>query len=140
MAQTRSLRSIKGRRGFILAIVIVVIVGFFLLQLRIVSQAESFTESLGEKLTPVTSGELAVEEFEINVPVPILRITGGETGEIKVRYFAAGGLITGDKVIDLSESGVNFDSINVSGFFLPGEYDVRVFITEDVLLIEFTPS
>ena len=72
------------------------------------------------------------------VPVPILSITG-DGDEVIITYYAVGGLIGGDNVIDLSDWNNSFESIEVEGFFLPGTYEVEVSLSDSdgVLRIKF---
>lgn len=130
----------RSRRYLVLLIPVLVAVGFFALQSQVNSQADAFAAGLENRLSPVLNGDRAEDEFTIDVPVAILKISG-ESSRIVMEFIALGGLIRGDRVLDVSEGDARFSSVEVEGFFLPGPYTVNASKTDNpsALHILFSP-
>lgn len=125
------------RSIFVLVFLVIVIVAFLGLRFQVGNISNQFTTEFDSELRNIVSEDLP-GEFELIVPVPILSITG-DGDEVIITYYAVGGLIGGDNVIDLSDWNNSFESIEVEGFFLPGTYEVEVSLSDSdgVLRIKF---
>ena len=114
--------------------------GLFLgLRFQIENVSSEFSQSFDSEMMAIAEQDFPPREFVVQVPVSILSLTP-ERDQIIITYWALGGLITGDQIVDLSEWRDQFDSIEIRGFFLPGEYSVEVSITDRILRLEFAPS
>ncbi len=114
--------------------------GLFLgLRFQIENVSSQFSQSFDSEMMAIAEQDFPPREFVAQVPVSILSLTP-ERDQIIITYWALGGLITGDQIVDLSEWRDQFDSIEIRGFFLPGEYSVEVSITDRILRLEFAPS
>ncbi len=113
--------------------------GLFLgLRFQIENVSSQFSQSFDSEMMAIAEQDFPPREFVVQVPVSILSLTP-ERDQIIITYWALGGLITGDQIVDLSEWRDQFDSIEIRGFFLPGEYSVEVSITDRILRLEFAP-
>jgi len=127
-----------SRPALYILLVVVSVGGLFLgLRFQIENVSTQFSQSFELEMR-ATAEEDFLREFVVEVPVAILSMTS-EMDQIIITYWALGGLITGDRIVDLSEWRDQFDSIEIRGFFLPGEYSVEVSITDRILRLEFSP-
>lgn len=115
-----------------------VIILFVGLSFQIQNVSSQFSRSLEAEMR-LTAEQDFQNEFITDVPVSILTI-GAEGDQLIITYWALGGLISGDQIVDLSEWRDRFDNIETRGFFLPGEYLVRVSLDDKLLNLEFSPA
>ena len=127
-----------SRPALYILLVVVSVGGLFLgLRFQIENVSTQFSQSFELEMR-ATAEEDFLREFVVEVPVAILSLTS-EMDQIIITYWALGGLITGDRIVDLSEWRDQFDSVEIRGFFLPGEYSVEVSIIDRILRLEFSP-
>jgi len=88
------------RTRIIVSVLIILAVSFVALNLQITSVSNSFVDDFEGEVIRIAEGGFTNSEFEINIPVPIISIEG-ERDAVVVRYFELGGLIGGERIIDL---------------------------------------